>query len=45
MGLKRNSTNVHSNSFDSSHCKFGACKKRESASRKGDFGIFLNVFA
>ena len=42
--LKRNSTNVHSNTLPSSHCKFGACQKWESAGRVGDFGNFLNGF-
>ena len=37
-------TNVHSNTLNSSHCKFGACQKWESAGRVGDFGNFLNGF-
>ena len=43
--LKRNSINVHSNTWHSSHCKFGACQKWEPAGRIGDFGNFLNGFA
>ena len=42
--LKRNSLNVHSNTWHSSHCKFGACQKREPAGCIGDFGDFLNGF-
>ena len=29
---------------NSLHCKFGACQKWEPASRKVDFGNFLNIF-